>query len=161
MATWGQPNRRSKTKPQAAPTARTTTRPETAELPRSRRDNASSELREAVEGREHEFWGIGLVAIGLLLGLGVYMGGHAGPVGRGVATVVGWFSGVGRYLVPVALVSAGVAFIKRGHNGHRWRLTLGWGLCVTAVLGVLHVARNPHGLKEMGKAGGWLGAMFG
>ena len=161
MATWGQPNRRSKTKPRTGTNTRPAARPETAELPRSRRDNASAELREAVEGRENEFWGIGLVAIGLLLGLGVYMGGHAGPVGRGVATVVGWFSGVGRFLVPVALVSAGAALIKRGHSGHRWRLTLGWGLCVTAVLGVLHVARNPHGLKEMGKAGGWLGAMFG
>ncbi|MEI7548066.1 MAG: DNA translocase FtsK 4TM domain-containing protein, partial [Actinomycetota bacterium] len=165
MATWGQPNRRSKTQAPARPTVRGgragQQSVETGELPRSRRDQASAELREAVEGRENEFWGIGLVGIGLLLGLGIYMGDHAGPFGRGVATVVGWFTGVGRFFVPIALVASGVALIRRGRSNHRWRLAVGWGLAVAAALGVLHVGRAPQGVNEMGKAGGWLGALFG
>jgi len=173
MATWGQPNRRSKTsaapaRPAARPSSRQSAANQgsaqsgnTAELPRSRRDQASAELREAVGGRENEFWGIGLVGVGLLLGLGIYMGGHAGPVGRGVATVVGWFSGVGRFIVPIALIGAGVALVRKGRSDHRWRLTIGWALAAASILGVLHVVRRPDGLDEMGSAGGWLGAMFG
>ncbi|MDO8389630.1 MAG: DNA translocase FtsK 4TM domain-containing protein [Actinomycetota bacterium] len=160
MATWGQPSRRSKKAAPARPAARNDTAA-TNELPRSRRDQASAELREAVGGRENEFWGIGLVGLGLLLGLGIYMGDQAGPVGRGVATVVGWFSGVGRFIVPIAMIGAGVALVRKGRSDRRWRLTVGWALAAASVMGVLHVARQPDGLDEMGDAGGWIGALFG
>jgi DNA segregation ATPase FtsK/SpoIIIE, S-DNA-T family len=156
MASQGSSQQRSK------PTANTRRAPATATP--SRRDQASAELREAVSGREDEFLGLALIAIGVLVGLGVYFN-LAGPLGRGTETVVGWFAGVGRYLVPVALVGTGIALVKKGRSGHRFRLVLGYGLASLAVLGVLHVVRGPEkimgGFDTLGTAGGWLGALVG
>ncbi len=75
-------------------------------------------------GREHEFGGIAFIAVGVLLGMAMYLD-LAGPLGRGVETVVGWLTGIGRFLVPVALVAIGVALIRKGRSaapvpaGHR------------------------------------------
>jgi S-DNA-T family DNA segregation ATPase FtsK/SpoIIIE len=173
MATWGKPDRRSKATQRTAASARpaagqgsaSQAAANTDEFPRSRRDQATAELREAVEGREAEFWGIGLIGVGLLLGLGIYIDKKAGWLGRGVAQIVGWFTGLGRFIVPIALVGAGVALIRRGRSDHRWRLVIGWGVTALALLGLLHLARGPQhlwsGFDELGRAGGWLGAAVG
>lgn len=182
MTTWGKPNRRSRAE---TPAGRATGNPAkgaagagkgaatrgaargdvTDEYALRRRDQATAELREAVSGRENEFWGVGLVGLGLLLGLGIYIGASAGPLGRAVARVVGWFTGLGRFIVPVALVGAGVALIRRSRSDNRWRLVVGWGVTALAVLGLLHLARGPgkvmSGFDELGRAGGWLGALVG
>ncbi|MGB8858538.1 MAG: DNA translocase FtsK [Ilumatobacteraceae bacterium] len=133
-------------------------------MPLSRRDQATAEMREAVSGREDEFLGIGFIGVGVLLGLGIYFN-LAGPLGRGVETLVGWFTGVGRFVVPVALVGAGVALVRKGRSGHRFRLAIGWGVSALAVLGLLHVVNGPEkimsGFDTLGKAGGWLGALVG
>ena len=130
----------------------------------STRDKAASGLKEAVGDREDEFLGLGFIALGVLLGLAIYLS-LAGPFGRGANTVVGWFTGVGRYLVPVILVGVGVALVRKGRSAHRLRLTLGWGLTGLSVLGVLHVVRGPEeiwgGFDTLGRAGGWLGALVG
>ncbi len=129
-----------------------------------RRDQASAELREAVEGREDEFLGLGLIGAGVLIGLGIYFN-LAGPLGRGIETFVGWFTGVGRFVVPIALIGGGGALVKKGQSAHRFRLTIGWGLSFLAILGVLHVVRGPKeisgGFDTLGRAGGWLGALLG
>src|SRR4051812_5140568 len=125
MTTWGQPKKRSKTtttakRPpaKAAPAAAPTS---------SRRGQASSELRQAIEGREHEFAGIGFIVAGVLLGMAIYLD-LAGPVGRGVETLVGWFTGLGRFVLPIALISIGIALVRKGESMHRFRLAMGWGL---------------------------------
>ena len=70
------------------------------------RGRASAELRSAIEGREHEFAGIGFIVVGLLLALAIWF--HvAGPLGRGIEVLVGWFTGLGRFVVPVALFGVG------------------------------------------------------
>ena len=130
----------------------------------TKREQARSGLKDAVGDREDEFVGLGLIALGVLLGLAIYLE-LAGPFGRGANTVVGWFTGVGRYLVPVVLVGVGVALVRKGRSAHRLRLTLGWGLAGLSVLGVLHVVRGPEkiwgGFDTLGRAGGWLGAIVG
>ncbi|MEN9644533.1 MAG: hypothetical protein RL238_1202 [Actinomycetota bacterium] len=132
--------------------------------PPRKRDQASAGLKEAMGDREDEFLGLGLIALGVLLGLAIYLS-LAGPFGRGANTVVGWFAGVGRYLVPVILVGVGVALVRKGRSEHRLRLTLGWALTGLSVLGVLHVVRGPEeiwgGFDTLGRAGGWLGALIG
>ncbi len=164
MTTWGQP------KKQPGKGSKTTTTPKrapgkaTAAAPSTRRDQASAELRQAIEGREHEFVGIGLVALGVLIGLAIYLK-LAGPLGRAIETVVGWLTGVGRFAVPVALVAAGVALVRAGRSMHRFRLALGWGLLGISALGLLHVWRGPDKIMgsfaTLGRAGGWIGALFG
>jgi len=189
MATWGQPNKSGKSavpargaasrassgrstgsttktsskSPTRAPAKASAT--QAAELPPSRRDQASAELREAVSGREDEFLGIGLIVLGILLGLGIYFNDLAGPLGRGIETLVGWFTGLGRYIVPVALVGIGGSLVHKGRSGRRFRLAAGWGIASLAVLGLLHVVKGPAkiagGFDALGQAGGWLGALVG
>ncbi len=172
MVTWGPPKKRVKSSvPARGESSRSgTTRSAGAgskanvALPMSRRDQASAELREAVLGREDEFVGIGFIVAGVLLALGIYFN-LAGPLGRGIETFVGWFTGLGRFIVPVALVGAGVALVHKGRSGHRFRLAIGWGVASLAILGMLHVVRGPtkimSGFDTLGRAGGWLGALIG
>ena len=121
-------------------------------------------MREAVSGREDEFIGIGFIVVGVLLGLGIYFN-LAGPLGRGIETLVGWFTGLGRFMVPVALVAIGIALVRKGRSGNRFRLGIGWGLASLSVLGLLHVVRGPEKIMSdfdtLGRAGGWLGALVG
>src|SRR6478735_11662037 len=176
MATWGRTTKKPAKKPVAsrprgsAPKSSTngTKRAvaaddRTREMPVSRRQHSGGELRGAVDGREDEFVGIALIAAGVLLGLAIYFD-LAGVLGEAISKVVGWFTGVARYLVPIALVCIGVALVRRGRSEHRYRLMVGWGLGVFAVLGLLHVFRGPDsvgGLDEVGRAGGWVGALVG
>jgi S-DNA-T family DNA segregation ATPase FtsK/SpoIIIE len=128
-----------------------------------RRDAAQTELRQAVAGREHEFIGVVLIGVGVLIALGIYVD-LAGPLGRGVETFIGWFLGLGRFLLPVGLVAGGVALVKQGKSSSPTRLLIGWGLVAVAVLGFLHVVRDPESFTDLdgvGEAGGWLGAAVG
>jgi S-DNA-T family DNA segregation ATPase FtsK/SpoIIIE len=121
-------------------------------------------MREAVSGREDEFIGIGFIVVGVLLALGIYFN-LAGPLGRGIETLIGWFTGLGRFIVPVALVAIGVALVRKGRSGNRFRLAIGWGLASLSILGLLHVVRGPEKIMSdfdtLGRAGGWLGALVG
>lgn len=129
-----------------------------------------AELRQAVEGREHEFIGVVLLGFGVLLGLAMYFD-LAGPFGRGVEAFVGWFLGLGRFVLPVALVSSGIALVKKGQSSSPPRLVLGWSLIGLAALGLFHVFRTPDSMnpfaddgpdvRTLGEAGGWAGAAVG
>ncbi len=163
MTTWGQPKKRSRSTTTAKRTPAKPT-PVTAASPTSRRDQASAELRQAIEGRENEFAGIGFIAVGILLGLAIYLN-LAGPLGRGVETVVGWLTGLGRFVVPIALVAIGAALVGKGQSMRRFRLAVGWGLLGLSLLGLLHVVRGPEKIMAnfdtLGRAGGWIGALIG
>ena len=130
----------------------------------SRRDQAQAELRVAVGGREHEFIGIGLIGLAVLLGLAVYVN-LAGPLGRGIETLSGWLFGLGRYAVPVVLVSVGVSLLRKGRSAGPFQLAIGWSLMSLSVLGLLQVARGAAELgdaaDQVSDAGGWIGAFIG
>ena len=163
MTTWGQPKKRSKTTT-TAKRAPAKPAPVNAATSTSRRGQASAELRQAIEGREHEFAGIGFIAAGVLLGLAIYLN-LAGPLGRGIETVVGWLTGLGRYVVPIALIAIGAALVGKGQSMRRFRLAIGWGLLGLSLLGLLHVVRGPGKIMAnfdtLGRAGGWIGALVG
>jgi S-DNA-T family DNA segregation ATPase FtsK/SpoIIIE len=134
------------------------------------RTNASrSDVRTAVAGREHEFIGLVLIGVGVLLGLAMYLD-LAGPLGRGTETFVGWFLGLGRYLLPVVLVAGGVSLVKKHQSSSPTTLVIGWGLILVATLGFLHIVRTPDslttfgdgdGVTTLGEGGGWAGAVVG
>ena len=130
----------------------------------SRRDQATAELREAVGGREHEFVGLGLIGLAILLGLAVYLN-LAGPLGRGIETLAGWLFGLGRYAVPVVLVAVGVALLRKGRSASPFQLVIGWAMMSLAVLGLLQVARGATEFSDaadgIDEAGGWIGALVG
>jgi DNA segregation ATPase FtsK/SpoIIIE, S-DNA-T family len=122
------------------------------------------EWRRAVAGREEELLGIGLIALGILLGFGVYLR-LAGPLGRAVDQVLGWLLGWGRFLLPVALIAVGVALIHKGVSSHRLRLVFGWSAMALSVLGMLHIVRGPDtitmSVSALEGSGGWIGAVVG
>jgi len=119
-------------------------------------------LRSAVAGKEHDLTGVVLIGAGMVLALAMYFD-LGGPLGSALDTFVGWFFGLGRFLLPVALVAVGVAFIRKGRSSSPLRLVLGWGLVAAGGLGLLHVVRNPDSFTDMnglGEAGGWFGAVL-
>ena len=128
----------------------------------TRSDRAAAELRGAFDGREHEFLGLGLIGGGVLCALAVYVD-LAGPLGRGIETLIGWFMGLGRFAVPLILVTTGVSFVKRGRSYSPVRLAVGWTTVVLSLLGLLHLLRGPDKISasadDLGPAGGWFGAL--
>ncbi len=131
---------------------------------RGRGADARAELRSAVEGREHEFIGVALIASGILVGLAIYFK-LAGVLGRGLNRALGWLCGLGRFAIPVVLVASGVALVRQGRSDRRVRLIVGWGALGAAVLALLHIFIVPSSkwsdLGPLGGAGGWLGALVG
>lgn len=124
------------------------------------RSRAEDELREHVGGREGEFIGLGLIGVGVLLGLAIYFD-LAGPLGRGVETLTGWFTGIGRFAVPVVLVFTGVALVRKGQSSSPVRLAIAWTVVSLSALGLVHIARrdpDADGMDRFGEAGGLLGA---
>jgi len=123
-----------------------------------------SQLSQVTKGREVEFWGIGLVSVGLLLILSMYA--HmAGPLGTGIDKMFGWLFGLGRFALPVVSIVIGVAMVRRRSVEHRVRLSVGWGINVLAILGFLHLVNGADkivaSVDAMSQAGGWFGAIIG
>jgi len=151
-------SRSSKGAKQPAGSVRDATPPHTH---RSKREQAEAELRDAVGGREHEFVGLALIGVAVLLGLAVYVD-LAGPLGRGIETLVGWLAGLGRYAVPLVLLGVGVSFVRSGRSASPFRLAIGWVMMSLATLGLLHLVNGPSGLggaaDEFIDAGGYIGA---
>ncbi|HYN31893.1 MAG TPA: DNA translocase FtsK 4TM domain-containing protein, partial [Ilumatobacteraceae bacterium] len=189
MSTWGPSKKRStpkksssaasgsgsskKTTTAKAPTrasAASTSRPKAsgsvrdATPPEGEVAGDTSGLRGAVGGREHEFIGIGLIGLAVVLGLAVYVD-LAGPLGQGLETLMGWLVGYGRYALPLVLVALGVAFLRRGHTASPVQLLIGWSIVALAALGLLQVFLGPakisDGADEVVDAGGYIGALVG
>ncbi len=131
------------------------------DLDRPLTHRAGDELRNAVAGREHEFLGLGLIGVGVLFGLAIYLR-VAGPLGNGLDTLTGWFTGLGRFLIPVVFVAVGVSLVKRGRSSSPVRLAIGWTLVCLALLGLAHIIWGPGQMSvstsELEGAGGWIGA---
>ncbi len=129
-----------------------------------RGDRTRTELRSAVDGRENEFLGIAFIAGGVIIGLASYFK-LAGVLGRFIDGAVGAIAGLGRYVIPVALIGIGVALLRPGRSENRARLLIGGGVMAAAALGLLHLARDDGGLStdldRLKRAGGWLGAAVG
>ena len=129
-----------------------------------RRVRRPSVWKSVLEGRGHEFGGIGLVCFGILLFMSVYAD-IAGPVGRGLNTVLSSTIGIGRYVIPVLAIGAGVAFIKRTEVQHRVRLAFGWAVFSIAVLSEIHILKGGGSINAeinaLSSAGGWMGWLIG
>ena len=129
-----------------------------------RRVRRPSVLKSVLEGRGHEFGGIALVCLGILLFMSVYAN-IAGPVGRGLNTVLSSTIGLGRFVIPVLVIGAGVAFIQRTEVQHRVRLAFGWAVFSTAVLSEIHILKGGGSINAeinaLSSAGGWMGWLIG
>ncbi|MGH9085789.1 MAG: DNA translocase FtsK [Acidimicrobiales bacterium] len=132
--------------------------------PPSALDRFLAALANGTAGHAGDVVGLLCVGIGLVAGLGIYLD-AAGPVGRalddGIGTLVGW----GRILVPLALVGAGLVFIRDAPDdddpGARSHVWVGLLLLAVAACGLLHLSGGKPGLDaptdELLGAGGLLG----
>lgn len=139
-------------------------RPRPAGKARDAKPREHAAVKAAVGGRENEFRGIAIVVAGVLAALGVYLQ-IAGPVGDAIDTSLGWVLGLGRFLLPPALVALGVVVVRRSESEHRLRLAVGSVVIVLALLGLLHLARGEGrvtaSVDALKPAGGWIGALIG
>ncbi|MBK5222573.1 MAG: DNA translocase FtsK [Acidimicrobiia bacterium] len=125
-------------------------------------------FRSAFEGHVADAWGLALIAIGILAGLGIYAD-LAGAAGRFLETASGGMVGVARFLVPPALVLAGTLLIRSDPNAEDGNVPVrgivGSLFLLVGGTGLLHLALGRpaigDGLDALGDAGGFAGAATG
>jgi DNA segregation ATPase FtsK/SpoIIIE, S-DNA-T family len=107
---------------------------------------------------------LGLVLLGILAGLGTYLD-LSGPVGRALNSGFGDLVGVGRWLVPPALVWIGVSLLRDDQRSDVVKATVGTTLPLLALAGIAHVVHGPATVTGptslLRHSGGWLGALLG
>ncbi|MEM7286843.1 MAG: DNA translocase FtsK [Actinomycetota bacterium] len=111
----------------------------------------STAVETAFDGRQADVWGVVLIALGLLAGLGLYLD-LAGPVGEGFRVGFGAILGLARVIVPPALVALGAALIfgrgstsepnETSASDRLARFSIGAILLFIAVAGALHLGRS-------------------
>lgn len=107
------------------------------------------------EGRAHEFSGLGLVAVGVLLVLSVYLR-LAGPLGRALNSTSSSLIGVGRFFLPVLCIGLGIALARRKDWDNRVRTLIGWTALTGVALGLTHIFWG-----NRVRTGGWFGYIVG
>jgi S-DNA-T family DNA segregation ATPase FtsK/SpoIIIE len=117
-----------------------------------------------LEGHVEDAWGIGLVTMGILGALALYVD-ALGPVGHGVRQGLGMVLGVGRFLVPPAFGAAGVMLIAGRPRHEPARAGVGLVLSLASVAGLADLAggapRFSSSSTRLAGAGGFIGAGFG
>lgn len=107
------------------------------------------------EGRAHEFSGLGLVAVGVLLVLSVYLR-LAGPLGRALNSASSSLIGVGRFFLPILCIGLGIALARRKDWVNRVRTLIGWTALTGVALGLTHIFWGSRV-----RSGGWFGYIVG
>ena len=132
-------------------------------IPEVRPKKGAQPKASVINGREVEMWGVALISVALLLALSMYVD-LAGPVGSGIDTALGWLVGIGRFALPPLIGGIGVAMVRHRSIEHRARLTIGWGVIVVSLLGMLHLVNGADAIvaevDAMSRAGGWIGALI-
>ncbi|NCZ90796.1 MAG: hypothetical protein EBY93_07710, partial [Actinobacteria bacterium] len=118
-----------------------------------RPERRPSLIRTVIAGREHEFGGIALVCLGIVLALSIYL--HvAGPLGRGLDAMFAFLFGLGRFVAPIGFVGGGIALMKRATLEHRIRVTFGIVTLIVAELSIAHVLIATSDISSLRNAGG-------
>ena len=107
---------------------------------------------------------LGLVLVGILSGLGTYLD-LSGPVGRALNAGFADLVGVGRWLVPPALVWVGVSLLRDDRRADVVKATVGTAVPLLALAGMAQVLHGPATVTGptalLSHSGGWLGALLG
>ena len=112
---------------------------------------------------ERDLWIVLLVVAGLFCLLADLEA--LGPVGHVVLDALKLVLGVGRLFVPVMLIGAALALLWNKIEVDRSRILWGIALSLVGICGIGHLAGGRPalhaGVKALGRAGGWLGALVG
>ena len=112
-------------------------------------------------GRQSDdVWGLLLILLGVLAGLGIYAD-LTGPVGRLLRVAASAGLGAGRLIVPIALVSIGAVLVRGRPRAEPGRIAIGFGFLLISLTGLCDLlAGAPHWgatLVDVESAGGFLG----
>ena len=109
-----------------------------------------------------EAWGLIVIFFGAVSWLGIYANG-AGPVGGAIDYIGSLLGGSLVILTPLLLVATGLMMISSRTREHVARITIGVGICWTALASMLHLARGNKALstplEKLQEIGGILGAL--
>jgi S-DNA-T family DNA segregation ATPase FtsK/SpoIIIE len=126
-----------------------------------------SVLGQVFDGHGHDVWGVLIIAVAVVAGLGLYLD-AAGAVGAALADASRLAFGRLSFLVPVALLVGGALLIRGPRSdagGVAVKAAAGVVLVLLAACALLHLAGGrPEwgaGAAELGDAGGWLGIATG
>jgi DNA segregation ATPase FtsK/SpoIIIE, S-DNA-T family len=125
-------------------------------------------LRSAFDGHVLDAWGLVLLTLGMVAGLGIYLD-VAGPAGTAIDRGAGAAIGLVRYVLPVGLVAAGLALVRHqiddDTRGAAGRVAVGSAFLLVGVTGLLHVwidaPDGVGGVDALIRAGGAIGAITG
>ncbi|HEV2784983.1 MAG TPA: DNA translocase FtsK 4TM domain-containing protein, partial [Solirubrobacteraceae bacterium] len=114
-------------------------------------------MRSHLGDQIHDVYGVGLVLLAVLAGLGVYWG-QAGAVGALLAALLRGSVGAGALLVPPALAYVGVFIVADRDVTERGRRAIGSLLIACGLLGAWHLVRGAprpsDGIRALWPAGG-------
>ena len=115
------------------------------------------------ERHTRDLWILLLVVIGAFCALAE--AGALGPVGRGISKGLAIAFGVGRFALPIMLLTLGAALIVGKIEVERPRVIWGIALGLISICGIGHLAGGRPSLHastaKFAHAGGWLGALIG
>jgi len=132
----------------------------------------TSRGRNTKKGRaqnRRDIQGLVLVALGLILGLGLYYTEATGLVGRAMADLLGAVVGRARYLVPPALLLLGFKFLRTRKRRRRSTRTMGEYVAIACLVAATFSALDLTGGRpdwqsstaDLSRAGGWAGVWIG
>jgi len=108
----------------------------------------------------HDLWGLGLVALGLILLVSLILGTHAGLLGNALVIGLRKLVGIGAWVFPCLLVAVGVMLIS-GREQHT-RANFAGGAALLFVIGIawwhLGHTNRTNEFTELMSGGGWIGA---
>ena len=119
-------------------------------------------LRQTTDGHGADAWGLVMIALGVLLAMGTYLG-WAGAAGRGLDGGVGAAVGLLRYVVPPAIILVGIAFVRGPQDTTEIRADrtiVGPTLLLLSICGLLHLLGDQpawNDLDGLREAGGFIG----
>jgi S-DNA-T family DNA segregation ATPase FtsK/SpoIIIE len=147
VATKTSPSRRSSSRRPAArkPASRGGKKPASKRRSPAKRSERTP-TRQILSPHARDAAGIGLVVLGLLAVLSVWLD-AAGPVGHGLSGLLHAMSGVGAIAFPVVGVYWGVVLLRDVAREDRVRMFIGFAVLVLGVLGIISLLRgNPSPL---------------
>ncbi|HUG84084.1 MAG TPA: DNA translocase FtsK [Euzebya sp.] len=110
--------------------------------------------------RIREMWGVGLIVLGVLSGLGLWVQDSAGLVGLVLVNVFRGLFGVFGLIIPVLIVAGAVLLLRRARPGNP-RIVAGSAIVLVSVMGLWHLAAGGPGpaasKSVLHAASGWIG----
>ncbi|HUP70691.1 MAG TPA: DNA translocase FtsK 4TM domain-containing protein [Acidimicrobiales bacterium] len=134
-------------------------RPAARKPPRLRTTLAAHLGRQA-----DDVWGLVLIVLGLLAGLGIYAD-LTGPAGGALQAGAGAVLGLARFLLPVALCGIGAVLVQGRSKAEPARAVIGFLLLIVAGAGILHLVEGSPSwsspVDNLQGAGGYVGVAVG